>query len=399
MTIDPLRRRALINGGLAAAVTLVVGYGIVASVEGGELEDALPSASPSTTTSPAPPPCQPSWEVVQSADPGDLPNGLHGIAAISSAEAWAVGASGDPSAPTAVLIERWDGTAWTAEQGPSPGSEANELLDVDASEPNDVWAVGRTASGFGDRPLALHYDGTTWLEVDLPDELTGVLTGVAAVAPDDVWVVGYTGDPDAQLERALILHWDGLLWAAVDAGRSVVGVGRSALLDVEATGGELPTEVWAVGYLHAGPLIVRFDGQDWTRSQTGIAGEANAIEPLSPGDGWVVGAPIQRFNGDTWTPAANVRAGGELFGVAAIGGADVWAVGLRPTEDGSTKSLVVRWDGTAWKPVDGPGVPGSDALTDVAALPDGTVLAVGYQDVDLGRRTLSVLGTTCPPEG
>ncbi|MGH2636478.1 MAG: hypothetical protein ACRDHU_10095, partial [Actinomycetota bacterium] len=220
MNIDSLHRRAALNGVIAAMVTLGLGLGVMAGVEAVGDGDDPPPVSPSPTPSTEPAPiCTPTWEIAQTADPGESSNLLSDVTALSSAEAWAVGGSGDPEAPLAVLIERWDGTAWTAEEGPNPGSQINELLAVDAAEPNDVWAVGRTASGFGDRPLVLHYDGTAWLEVVLPEDVTGVLSGVAAIAPDDVWVVGFTGDPVASLEEALILHWDGQLWAVVDAGR------------------------------------------------------------------------------------------------------------------------------------------------------------------------------------
>jgi hypothetical protein len=395
VTIDRLQLRALVNGGIAAAVTLAIGLGVVAGVTADDEEP--PPVAPSTTPTPPPsPPCTPVFEIAQSADPADLPSWLNDVTALSAAEAWAVGAAGDPEAPLTTLVERWDGIAWTAEEGPSPGSELNELLAVDASGPNDVWAVGRTASGFGDRPLAIRFDGTSWLEVALPDGVTGILTGVAAIAPNDVWVVGHAGDPAASLEHALILHWDGQLWADVDAGRAV-GVGTSALFDVEAVA---PDDVWAAGYLHNKALMIHFDGQAWARTETATRGATNAIAPVSTTDAWAAGGGIERFDGQTWTDAeAPVRTDGELFGVAAISPSDVWAVGRRPVGDlGLTKSLVLRFDGRRWTPVTGPVVPGSDALTGIDALPDGTVLAVGYKDVEAGRRTLGILGTTCFPE-
>ncbi len=393
MTLDPLRRRALINGGIAAGVTLIVGLGLLAGLTAGE-EEPPPPVSPSASPTQPPALCTPVWELVQSADPGELSNWLSGVTALSAAEAWAVGGSGDPVATVEVLFERWDGTAWTAEEGPSPGSQANELRAVDAVGPNDVWAAGRTASGFGDRPLVLHFDGTEWLEVELPTEVTGVLNGVAAIAADDVWVVGFTGDPDLSLEKSLILHWDGQLWAVVEAGRAV-GSGRSALRDVEAVA---PDDLWAVGYLHNEPLIVHFDGVAWSRSETEVSGTANAIEPLTLTDAWAVGAPIQRFDGTTWTEIAGVRPGGELLGVASVTPSDVWAVGLvAAAKEGVSRALVLRFDGRRWTAVDGQGIPGSEALTGIDALPDGTVLAVGYRDVVTGRRTLTISGTTCPP--
>lgn len=392
MNLDPLRRRALLNGALATLVTLVVGLGIVAGVTARDDEPTV-SSSPSPSTSPPPSPaCRPLWEIAQTANPGDLSNQLNGVAALSGGEAWAVGATGaDVTAPASVLIERWNGAAWTAEEGPAPGTQVNELRAVDAAEPNDVWAVGRTSSGFGDRPLVLRYDGSAWLEMEVPTEITGVLTGVEAVAPDDVWVVGYTGDPDLSLEEALVLHWDGLLWAVVEPGRAT-GQGRSALFDVEATA---PDDLWAVGYLHNAPLIVHFDGRDWTRSDTEVDGDVAAAEPVTPTDVWAVGAPIQRFDGSTWTET-EVPSDGELFGVAAVGPSDVWAVGMRPGGEGATASLVMRFDGQEWTVVDGPRVPGSDVLRDIDALADGTVLAVGYRDIEAGRRTLAILADTCP---
>jgi hypothetical protein len=392
VTLSSLQRRALINGGVATVVTLVIGMGVVAGLSDDGPEPPPRTPTPSVTSSPSPS-CAPSWDIAQSANPGDLSTWLSGISVLSSSDAWAVGGSGDPAAPLSVLIERWDGFAWTAEEGPAPGSQVNELRGVDAQAANDVWAVGRTASGFGDDPLMLRFDGAQWAQVELPSEVSGVLNAVAAIAPDDVWAVGYTGDPAASLERALLMHWDGQLWAVVDAGRAV-GLGRSALLDVEALASD---DVWAVGYLHRQPLIVHYDGTEWSRSQTEVPGVAKAIEPITGADAWTAGAPIQRFEGETWTQAAVIPADGELFGIASVSGSDVWAVGLRRVSQDVTKSLVMRFDGRRWRVVPGHGVPGSDALTAIDALSDQTVLAVGYKDVPDGRRALAILGTTCSP--
>jgi hypothetical protein len=293
-----------------------------------------------------------------------------------------------------VAIQRWDGDRWLAIAGPSPGSTLNELRAVDASEPNDVWAVGRTSSGFGEQPLVLHYDGIAWSDVELPSEIDGVLNGVAAISPSDVWAVGSVGDPAASLERALVLHWDGTAWADVELGRAAGG-GKSALVDVE---GSSPTDLWAVGYHHFRPLILRFDGEAWSQSPTEIRGTLLAIESFAPSEAWAVGTPIQRFDGEAWTETPLAHGDAELVDVAAIGGLDIWAVGTRPSkEPGTTRAAVYLYDGRRWVPVDGPSVAGSDALSAVDALPDGTLLAVGWKDVGLERETLAIRGTTCPP--
>jgi hypothetical protein len=391
--LDPLRRRALINAAIASLVTLVLGLTLQTLFGGGSEGDgtiAGPTSSP--RASPTAPACIATWEVVQSADPGEPGNALTGVTAISAREAWSVGGAGaDVVAPEVPIVERWDGNAWTAEAVPNVGTETNGLVAVDASEPNDVWAVGRTASFTGDRPYVVRYDGTLWEAVSLPPDVTGVLTGVEAIAPNDVWVVGYTGDVATAQNRALVLHWDGELWANVDLGRAA-GTGASLLRDISAVAAD---EMWAVGELRGRPLILRSDGRRWERLETEVRGEMHAVEPVARNDVWAVGVPIHRYDGEAWDLGANVRRDGLLFGVAAVSPTDVWAVGIRPGKGTITRALVLRYDGERWGPVEGSTIGGSEALLGIDALPDGTVLAVGYRDVRETRRTLAIRGDTC----
>jgi hypothetical protein len=389
--VNSIQRRGLVNAAVAAVGTFAIGSAVVYAAGGpDDVASPPPSVSPSVSPTPS---CVPTWEVVRSANPGEAPTTLLGVTAVTSAEAWAVGGLGEPGLPTAVAIQRWDGDRWTAVEAPSPGTTLNELRAVDASEPNDVWAVGRTSSGFGEQPLVLHYDGTEWSEVELPSEIDGVLDGVAAISPADVWAVGSVGDPAASLERALVLHWDGTAWADVEVARATGG-GKVALVDVE---GVSPTDLWAVGYHHFRPLILRFDGQAWSQSPTEIDGTLHAVEAFATSQVWAVGVPIQRFDGETWSEAPITRPDAELVDVAAIGGQDIWAVGSRPSKDpGTTRAAVYRYSGRRWVPVEGGSVAGSDSLSAIDALPDGTVLAVGWKDVELERETLAIQGASCP---
>ena len=178
-----------------------------------------------------------------------------------------------------------------------------------------------------------------------------MLNGVAAISPADVWAVGSVGDPAASLERALVLHWDGTAWADVEMRRATGG-GKSALVDIE---GVSPTDLWAVGYHHFQPLILRFDGEAWSRSPTEIRGTLHAIEAFATSEVWAVGTPIQRFDGETWTETPITRGDAELVDVAAIGGLDIWAVGSRPSkEPGTTRAAVYRYSDRRWVPVEGP---------------------------------------------
>jgi hypothetical protein len=171
-----------------------------------------------------------------------------------------------------------------------------------------------------------------------------------------------------------------------------LGAGRTALLAVAATS---RTDAWAVGYRRTRPVILHFDGRAWALSISEVPGDALSVTALGPQDAWVVGEHVQRWDGTAWTQAGEVRAKDTLRAVGAVGPDDVWAVGDRPGEASILRPLVQRWDGTRWTVLRGRGAAGSISLTAVSAVPDGTVLAVGYRDGPRGRATFAIRGTTC----
>jgi hypothetical protein len=87
--------------------------------------------------------------------------------------------------------------------------------------------------------------------------------------------------------------------------------------------------------------------------------------------------------------------------VAATSGRDAWAVGCTKCDTSAYKTLIVRWNGTAWKqvPSPNPAAP-SNLLADVAATSAGNAWAVGYTvpfggngpDCPLERHRLEVTG-------
>lgn len=387
--VTSLQRKALINGGVAAVLTGLIGFMVLSTSGAGLFAPPGPTSSPSLSPPPA---CAPAFEVLPTVDPKDGGNLLLGVSALSATDAWAVGGSGDPSDPTETLYEHWDGETWSAVDGPNPGTALNELAAVDQIAADNAWAVGRTGSGFGDDPLITHFDGATWDVQPIPAAVTdGALTAVSAAAVDDIWAVGSSGDASLGLEHVLALHFDGTGWTSVDA-TSAAGGGRSMLSGVSALASD---DVWAVGYHHNEPLILHFDGKRWRRSPTDVGGFLHAVAAVATTDVWAVGSPIQHFAGDTWVERGSVRDGTDLRGTASVGGSDVWAVGSRTNGSDSVRAAVLRWDGGQWTPVAGEHVPGQDTLAAVTALPDGTVIAVGARDGAAGRMTLAIRGADC----
>ncbi len=139
----------------------------------------------------------------------------------------------------------------------APAARAQaDFKGIWGSGPNDIWVVG-------DRPVALHYDGTTWNEVPLGVNLNGsTLNAVWGSGPRDVFAVGDNG---------MIIHWDGTRWARQQAPTSnqlVAVAGRSA------------TDVFALAQStddRMPPALLRYDGRTWTATPLSIPFRANGM--------------------------------------------------------------------------------------------------------------------------
>jgi hypothetical protein len=145
------------------------------------------------------------WSVVPEAPPpfGDQ-NFLHGVAAVSPNDVWAVGYYGFADEPFRPLIEHWDGTAWTLVDPPAMVGQ-NTLYAVSASSSTDVWAVGRRDTSQNDwQPLTLHWDGTSWKAMRPPTlGLNAVLHAVSSISATDVRAAGVYTDDEGHLNPLL----------------------------------------------------------------------------------------------------------------------------------------------------------------------------------------------------
>jgi hypothetical protein len=213
---------------------------------------------------------------------------LRGTAAVTPADAWAVGNTG--TGPEALILH-WDGRAWQRAPSPDPGGHS-ALAAVAATSPRDAWAVGHTGAFPVAQPariLILHWDGTAWSRAPSPGPPgNSTLTGVTAISPADAWAVGFTGTIEGRQSRALILHWDGMAWRQVPAP-TIPGGGA-----LNAVSAYSPGDIWAVG--EAGPvtpqklstLILHWDGRRWSRLP-GPAGFLDAVTATSSRSAWAVG--------------------------------------------------------------------------------------------------------------
>jgi hypothetical protein len=217
--------------------------------------------------------------------------GLNGVVALAPTNAYAVGTSG-----TGGLIEHWNGSAWSTVTLPDAAFTPASENAISADSASDIWVVGRTLSAsLTSVPEALHFDGTTWKVVAMPQPSgsNGTLTAVTAISPTNAWAVGNaSGAGSAIGGSTLTEHWNGAVWSVVGsptpgAYPALNGVAARSASDVYAVGTNLPS-------VNGGPeqgFILRWNGTAWSVDSNGVfTGElwAAATFPGAANE-WAVG--------------------------------------------------------------------------------------------------------------
>jgi hypothetical protein len=331
-------------------------------------------------------------------------NVLHGVAPISSSDAWAVGSRGDGNFGQITLIEHWNGASWSVVPAPNPGDTANELEDVVALSSNDVWAAGYYGGAIGNSSLTmlLHWDGSAWTQVASPNPGTfrNELYDIAALSPTDIWAIGFDW-PSGSRHRNLILHWDGLAWTQVTSPNA--SEFDNHLTSVSAIA---PNDVWAVGQyeIASGPwqtLTLHWDGTSWSivpsPNVPSVNNVLDGVSALSSSDIWAVGNSCasgcsgfggehlltMHWDGTTWTIVSTPDLGetfAYLKGVVTLANNDAWAVGMYST-DSDALALTLHWDGALWSqyPLPSPD-PHSccPVIKSITSLPNGELWSAGF---------------------
>jgi hypothetical protein len=158
------------------------------------------------------------WSVVPSPNrAGD--NYLQDVSCASTTACMAVGARFDSSKVSAyaTLVESWNGTSWSVENSPNPGSSFNWLEGVSCVSPVMCTAVGYAANSSGAyRTLIESWDGTSWSVVHSPNpgpaNSQNYLNGVSCTSAVACTAVGYRYNG---VFKTLIESWNGTSWSVV----------------------------------------------------------------------------------------------------------------------------------------------------------------------------------------
>jgi hypothetical protein len=220
--------------------------------------------------------------------------------------------------------------------------------------------------------------------------MDNTLSDVAVLSATDAWAVGeYTVDGSGAV-RTLIQHYDGTAWSIVPSPNRLLGTGRNQINTLLGVTAITASDVWAVGYTVSlddpyQTLTMHWNGTAWSIVDSPnftFPGAYNTLLDVSaagPDDVWAVGGSalgggssrglLLHFDGTAWSlqpgpPNAESWASAARNGVVAVSASDVWAVGDYDAW---------HFDGTGWT------VPaaGAQFANDVDATGPGTVWAVG----------------------
>jgi len=112
-----------------------------------------------------------SWQRAAAQNPtstGDFSD-LAAVAAVSRSCAWIDGDYFN-GGPAKTLIEHWNGKAWKQQASPSPGGTAGSYLHaVAAISTANAWAVGDYLSGPSSLTLIEHWNGKVWRHIPSPN--------------------------------------------------------------------------------------------------------------------------------------------------------------------------------------------------------------------------------------
>jgi len=321
------------------------------------------------------------------------------VTAAGPCDAWMVGHNSNGPGGAVALIEHWAGGAsWTAVSPPStPGNAEALLAGVSAVSQADVWAVGALAvEGVGASGLALHWDGTSWVQRAVPGSVNS-LNAVAAVSASDVWAAGSSHD-----NTPMLLHYDGTSWTRWLAPPLTPAPAGAAIYGLAAISAD---DVWAVGAMdlssETDPVVLHWNGTAW--SQVHAPGDGYYLEAVSgtgPGDAWAVGTSQSRsstvilhWDGTNWIQKPSPSPGqaqNELMGVASISPTSAVAVGAGSAS--GQQPLVLHWDGHTWTQMTPPGLGQGSGLNAVTAGPAG-VWAAGWRYTPGIKASATVFGT------
>lgn len=317
----------------------------------------------------------PSWVVQPTANPSGANQVFNDISCVTSTQCVAVGSQ---LAGSLILIELWNGVAWTAMATSLPSqATAAQLLSVSCTSNTLCLAVGNaTRSGSGQSALIEIWDGALWSEQSGATSATTIATldGISCIATSQCVAVGHSVAPT----MPIIERWDGSAWS-IEPSPSL-SPAAAELTDVSCVATNFCI---GVGFANTAgvqrSLVERWNGSAWILANVPAAQNVGmrtvscvtrlfciAIDGLSS----------VRWDGTAWT---SVTVPANLVGLRSISCIEIDRCAAAGTlNSGALHTLIASYAVGAFVQVASPdGAAVDNSLQSVDCAPDGTCVAVG----------------------
>lgn len=317
-----------------------------------------------------------SWSIVDSPNPTPGDTHLAKVSCASSSLCFAVGYEGPYVPHGHPLIIKWNGSLWSAVPTPNVNEASNALLrDVQCVTPSVCFAVGQYVPSQGNGSgLIERWNGSSWTAVAGPHE--GLLVGVGCATASFCFASGidYTFDGAHSVSLHLTELWDGSSWRLVPSGShdgeyEVDSISCSSRIQC-AGSGSLNNQFASLSMMEA------WDGVSWRAVAT--------PHPAAPSDGrafdrlvsvscadasfcQAIGSHVltpphsahsdtlaERWDGSSWTilrtpngsptPGANDA----LLAVSCPTRSRCLAMGHYDGPNGFLRTLAEQWNGNSW---------------------------------------------------
>ena len=349
------------------------------------------------------------WSIQEMARPvGSKEVGPHQVSCSAAGSCVAVGRWYYSIDGSLALVEKWNGTAWSAVELPNPSGVVNsELSGVSCTNSTACTASGSSQlTGYFPyvtvkANLAYGLSGTTWSIESVPSSASSAAVSCAS-ATACVAVGGVESEGEGSSEV-----WNGAVWSSRAvalpsgaAGFTLSGVSCTAPAECSAVGSYTNSSGTLVSLAEhsAGPVYGFEEGLSWLVQSTPNPSGAKAsslagVSCTSSSACTAVGRYVnsssvevtlaERWNGTEWlvqsTPNPSGAKASSLAGVSCTSSSACTAVGRYVNSSSVEVTLAERWNGTEWLVQSTPNPSGAKAssLAGVSCTSSSACTAVG----------------------